>query len=340
MAKIVNFKKEISSENLIECVKCIRNSGIVIFPTETVYGIGANALDSCAVEKIFKAKGRKSDNPLIVLVSDEKMLEKIVQSINGIEKQLIEKFWPGPLTIIFDKKDIIPEVVSAKKSTIGVRIPGNEIARKLIHESGVPITAPSANLSGKLCVINAQDAKEDFDDKVDYIIDGGETEFGIESTIVRVENDVVNILRCGQVLPEEIERLGLQVSLNATPQMIPGKKNKHYQIEKEVWLITGTPEEKEEKVEQFIKKHTNMKIGILGSDELYNEIVKKQIEVDYITYGKRTDTDKIAKFLFQLLKKVTESEVNLFLIEGIEENKIGNVIMKKWKEICNGKYIE
>lgn len=183
-----NEEKEVKIEEIKEAANGIKEGKLVLFPTETVYGIGANALDTNAVQKIFVAKGRASDNPLIVHISNINMLEQIVENIGEIEKRLINKFWPGPLTIIFNRKseNIIPNSVTAGLNTVGVRMPSNEIARELIELSGVPIAAPSANVSGRPSGTNVQDIIEELDGKVHYIIDGGKTIIGLESTVIRV----------------------------------------------------------------------------------------------------------------------------------------------------------
>ena len=195
-----NEEKEVKIEEIKEAANGIKEGKLVLFPTETVYGIGANALDTNAVKKIFVAKGRASDNPLIVHISNINMLEQIVENIGEIEKRLINKFWPGPLTIIFNRKseNIIPNSVTAGLNTVGVRMPSNEIARELIELSGVPIAAPSANVSGRPSGTNVQDIIEELDGKVHYIIDGGKTIIGLESTVIRVIDKKIEILRPGK----------------------------------------------------------------------------------------------------------------------------------------------
>ena len=178
LSKYSNQTNGINEEEIQEAANEIKNGNLVLFPTETVYGIGANALDANAVEKIFIAKGRAQDNPLIVHVSNIKMVEEIVEEITELEKKLIENFWPGPLTIIFKRKsnEIIPDVVTANLDTVGIRMPSNLIAKELIEKSGVPIAAPSANVSGKPSGTNVEDIIEELDGKVAYILDAGSTD--------------------------------------------------------------------------------------------------------------------------------------------------------------------
>ena len=195
MSKYIDLSKTYNKENLKEAAKIIKNGGTVIFPTETVYGIGANGLDGTAVKKIFEAKGRPQDNPLILHVSSLDMIETIAKDITPLEYKLIEKFFPGPLTLILNKKDIVPNEVSASLDTIGVRMPSNEIAHDLIEMAGIPIAAPSANISGKPSGTIIDDIYDELNDKVDMIINGGETNIGLESTVIRVIDDKINILR-------------------------------------------------------------------------------------------------------------------------------------------------
>ncbi len=184
------MKKEI-----MEAAQIIKNGGIVLFPTETVYGIGANSLNDEAVKKIFIAKGRAQDNPLILHISDMDMLNKIAENITELEYKLMDAFWPGPFTIILNKKKNIANVATCFGDTVGVRMPSNKIAHDLIKEANLPIAAPSANVSGKPSGTNLQDIKEELQNKVDYIIDGGECDIGIESTVVRWIDGEVKILR-------------------------------------------------------------------------------------------------------------------------------------------------
>ena len=213
-----NESETINIDDIKQVAQGIREGKLALFPTETVYGIGANALDENAVKKIFIAKGRQSDNPLIVHISNINMLEQIVEDIGEIERKLINKFWPGPLTIIFNRKseNIIPNNVTAGLNTVGVRMPSNKIARTLIELSEVPIAAPSANVSGRPSGTNVQDIIEELDGKVDYIIDGGSTAIGLESTVIRVVNQKIEILRPGKITLEELESVVSTTNLSAS----------------------------------------------------------------------------------------------------------------------------
>lgn len=190
-----NWKKSTNTEELKIVCNLIKNGEIVIFPTETVYGIGANAYDEEAVGKIFMAKGRSLDNPLIVHIADKKTIHEIATDITTVEQKLIDHFMPGPFTLVLDKTDKIPSIVSAGLKTVAVRMPDNVIARGIITFSGVPIVAPSANISGRPSGTSVEDIRKELEGKVSAIVDGGETEIGLESTVVRVVNEVPHILR-------------------------------------------------------------------------------------------------------------------------------------------------
>ncbi len=190
-----NWKENINTEELKNVANLIKNGDIVVFPTETVYGIGANALDKNAVKKIFIAKGRPSDNPLIVHVANKQDIGRVALTPSAVEQKLIDAFMPGPITIILRKKDVIPDIVSAGLDTVGIRMPSNKIANKIISAAGVPIAAPSANISGKPSGTRLKDIRDELESKVSVMIDGGETEVGLESTVVKVENNIPIILR-------------------------------------------------------------------------------------------------------------------------------------------------
>ena len=206
MEKLLNLKNCKNYLKLRFPAEIIKNGGIVVFPTETVYGIGTNGLDKEAVERLYKIKERPLNKPISLLVSDFEMVEKVVKDISEIEYKIMKEFFPGPLTIILNKKDIVPEIVTSGGITVGIRMPDEETTRKLIKYAGVPIAAPSANISGKPSKIDVQDIIKEFGDKVDYYIDGGKSKIGIGSTIVKVEKNAIKILREGSISKEEIEK--------------------------------------------------------------------------------------------------------------------------------------
>ena len=190
-----NWEERTDTEELKIICNLIKNGEIVIFPTETVYGIGANAYDENAVGKIFIAKGRPSDNPLIVHLADKRKISEVAEELTNVEQELVDNFMPGPFTLIMKKKPIIPDIVTGGLDTVAVRIPDNIIARAIIQFSGVPIAAPSANISGKPSGTEIDDIRNELEGKVSAIVDGGKTQIGLESTVVKVENEIPIILR-------------------------------------------------------------------------------------------------------------------------------------------------
>ena len=205
--KYMDFKSNTNYTKLIEPAKIIKNGGIVVFPTETVYGIGANGLDENAVKKLYNIKQRPLNKPISLLVSNMDMVNQVAKDITELEYRLMEEFFPGPFTIILKKKEIVPDIVTANQDTVGIRMPAGEIARKLVEYANVPIATPSANISGKPSGTNFESVMRDFEGKVDFFIDGGKSELGISSTIVKVIDGVPHILRQGSITKEQIEKI-------------------------------------------------------------------------------------------------------------------------------------
>ena len=203
----LDFRNDIDYTKLKEPANIIKNGGIVIFPTETVYGIGTNGLDENAIRRLYEIKQRPLNKQISLLVNSIDMINKVTKDITELEYNLINKFFPGPLTIILKKKEIVPDIVTANLDTVGIRMPANEIALKLIEYTGVPIATPSANISGKPSGTNIKDIIKDFDSKADYIIDNGPSKIGLSSTIVQVINNVPHILRQGSISNEQIEEM-------------------------------------------------------------------------------------------------------------------------------------
>ncbi len=206
MSKYINFKNNIEYTKLKEVATAIKNGQVVVFPTETVYGIGTNGLDEKAIEKLYKLKKRPKNKPISLLVNNIDMINDIAEDITEIEYKLINKFMPGPLTIILKKKNKIPDILTANSSTVGIRIPENEIAIKLIEYAKVPLATSSANISGKSSGINLKNIMNDFNDDIDYYIDGGFSKIGIASTVVQVLDGIPHILREGVITIDEIKK--------------------------------------------------------------------------------------------------------------------------------------
>lgn len=337
MTKVFDFKKNININELEEAAKSIRDGKLVIIPTETVYGIGANALDSIAVDNIFKAKGRENDNPLIVHISDFSMLDDLVQNMNDMEKKLMDAFMPGPFTLILKKKNIIPNNVSANLDTVGIRMPSNKIAHELIKAAKVPIAAPSANISSKPSGTKVEDIIDEFADKVDSIIDGGESLVGLESTVVKVIDNIPTILRPGKITPENIIEIAgvckLSDNLFKKAEGVvesPGMKYKHYAPSSNCLLIFS-----ENNLDEIIKNNIVNNTLIIGSEENKNKFNCK-----YLSYGSKNNLDEISHNIFSLLRKADKYNPDLIIIEGVKKEGIGIAIMNRLIRAASYNYIE
>ena len=339
-----NWKEKTNTEELKIVCNLIRNGELVIFPTETVYGIGANALDENAVGKIFIAKGRPSDNPLIVHIADRTKVEEIAQDITEMEQILIDEFMPGPFTIILKRKPEVPDIVTAGLDTVAVRMPDNIIARAIIQFSGVPIAAPSANISGKPSGTSVEDIRAELEGKVSAIIDGGETEIGLESTVVKVVDEVPVILRPGKITPEDIEKVAGKVIIDSKvfEKVVeneevesPGMKYKHYAPETKCLLINYENElDQIFYLKQAIKEYDNdvVVIGFSGHKEkLYLP------EERFIDLGNRNDFEQIAKEIYSALRKADKIKAKVILIEGVPKQGIGIAIMNRLLRTCEYK---
>lgn len=349
MKELIDFKEKIDKDKLEEVCKSIKDGSVIVFPTETVYGIGANALDKSAVKKIFMAKNRPTDNPLIVHISNYDMLDKVVSNVTKYEKILMDKFWPGPLTIILPKKEEIPNIVTCNLDTVGVRMPSNKIAINIIEKSGVPIAAPSANISGKPSGTLVTDIVDELKDSVDYIIDGGISDIGLESTVVKLENDVVNILRPGAITKEDILSTGLNVVLDKhlfkdvqenEKVASPGMKHRHYAPKVKTILVYSNDEKKEyDRICDIINENNNKKIGILGFNENKEKYINKP-NVKFMCIGSKHDLNSVAKNVFTVLRKLDKYDLDLSIIEGVEKQGIGLAIMNRLTRACGYNVIE
>lgn len=318
-----------------EAGKVIRNGGTVAFPTETVYGLGANALDDEAVKKIFIAKGRPQDNPLIIHVST-KEISGLVKDVPEVAQKIIDKFWPGPLTVILEKKDIIPNVTSANLNTIGIRMPNSEIALKLIELAERPIAAPSANISGRPSPTEVERCVEDLNGRVDYIIGGESSNIGVESTIVDCTVNPPLVLRPGGITLEMLKEINPEIELDKALKSkpnddfkpkAPGMKYKHYAPNAHLKIIKGKNEKTieiiNEIVENYIEKGND--VAILTTNENLNKFNNGKV----ISLGSENDLKEIAKNLFEALRKCDDLRVQYILCQGFEENGVGLAIMNR-----------
>ncbi len=258
-------QNEISDEIMGKAAATIRSGGLVAFPTETVYGLGADGLNPAAVKRIYAAKGRPSDNPLILHISNLEMLKPIVQEITPMAKALMEKFWPGPLTMVFHKTELVPSETSGGLNTVAVRFPNHPLALRLIEKSKTPIAAPSANSSGRPSPTRAEHVLEDLDGKIDWILDGGACKIGVESTVVAVTDEVPVILRPGKITLEEIrevcgggeyDRHLIAEKDEVVVPRAPGMKYKHYAPKGQIEILSGTTEQIQAYIDAHDAAHT------------------------------------------------------------------------------------
>ena len=333
VAIIKDIKKDIKF--IEEAAEVVRAGGTVAFPTETVYGLGANALNEESVKKIFIAKGRPQDNPLIVHVSSND-ISSLVKEVPPIAQELINKFWPGPLTIILEKKDIIPNVTSANLNTIGIRMPNSEIALKLIELSERPIAAPSANISGRPSPTEVERCVEDLNGRVDYIIGGESSDIGVESTIIDCTVNPPMVLRPGgitlEMLREIDSNIDIDKALKSKPTAdlkpkAPGMKYRHYAPKAKLKIIKGNKEKTIEKINEIVQNYieNQKKVVILSTEELHDKFPLGKV----ITLGSEKNLNEVARNLFESLRKCDDLKVDFILCQAFEEDGVGLAIMNR-----------
>lgn len=334
--KIVKTEDGNEDEVIREAGEILKSGGLVAFPTETVYGLGGDALKEDAARRIYSAKGRPSDNPLIVHIADIGALDELACEIPDSAYKLADAFWPGPLTMIFKKKDIVPYGTTGGLDTVAIRMPSHPVAHRLIKDSGVYIAAPSANLSGRPSPTRAEHVIEDMDGRIDMIIDGGAIEIGIESTIVDVTCEVPMILRPGYVTADMIrdvlgdvcfdETVLAHTTVKGQPKA-PGMKYRHYAPKAELTIFEGENEKVVSKINELAVKYEydGLKVGILSSNE--NE--HKYAHGEVVVVGSRENEHEVAAHLFDVLRHFDHIDVDVILSEGFSEDSFGQAVMNR-----------
>ena len=342
MTPIFDWKNGIKDKELNTIIDLIKANEIVIVPTETVYGLAANGTSDEACKKIFIAKGRKQDNPLIIHVSDKEMINKITKERTPMEEKLINSFMPGPFTLILRKKKMICDVATCSGETVGIRMPNNKIIHEIIAKSGIPIAAPSANVSGRPSGTNIEDIYDEFDGKVSYFIDGGQCPIGIESTVVKVENEIPIILRPGFITEEDIKEVcgKVEISKNlfkvvAETEKVesPGMKYRHY-APKTQCIMINYDQNQINKINEILKenKSKGIKTCFLGFKE---DRPKIDIQDDlFIELGSRENLEVVSQNIFADLRKVDTLNCDQALIEGIKREELGLSIMNRLVRAC------
>lgn len=328
-----------------EAGELLKAGSLVAFPTETVYGLGANALDEKAAAKIYAAKGRPSDNPLIIHIADMESLPLITEEIPEEAVKLAEKFWPGPLTMVMKKSAAVPFGTTGGLNTVAVRMPSHPIALEMIRHGGGYIAAPSANTSGRPSPTLAAHVADDMDGIIPMILDGGAVGIGIESTIVDLTDDIPTILRPGFITKEMLEEVvgevqidkGLEADAKVAPKA-PGMKYRHYAPKAELIIVEGSSKVVIEKINALAKENEANGIctGIIGTEEtvaLYERGIVKSM-------GTRTDELSISSQLYRILREFDESDAKVIYSESFEQGAMGSAIMNRLLKAAGHKIVE
>ena len=326
---------EIDEEVILRAGDIIKNGGLVAFPTETVYGLGGDALQAESSRKIYAAKGRPSDNPLIVHIADMEHLPYICKEVPKTMKVLAENFWPGPLTMIVEKSDAVPYETTGGLDTVAIRMPDHAVALEFIKAAGGYIAAPSANASGRPSPTLAAHVREDLDGRIDMIIDGGEVGIGVESTIVDLTVEPPMILRPGYITREMLERVLGQVDADTTimsgtdkkAPKAPGMKYRHYAPHGEMTIVEGDMEDVIRTInEEVCKAASNgQRTGVLCTDETLSRIRADVIK----NAGSRSDEHEIARNIYRILREFDEERVDVIFSEGFSEDGFGQAVMNR-----------
>ena len=330
------LKKDEPLESQLEsAVKLLRQGEVVAFPTETVYGLGADGLNGEACRKIFTAKGRPADNPLILHISEKEEIRPLTSGLSPMAEKLMEAFWPGPMTLIVPKSEIIPEVVTAGQETVAVRFPSDPVARALIRLTGRPLAAPSANKSGKPSPTNAQDVLQDMDGIIGGIVDGGACDIGVESTIIDTTGTVPVILRPGGITEEMIQEAMGEVELD--PGLVrpdqkpkaPGMKYRHYAPKAPMVLIEG-PEAGLGVIRAAIMAEAwGLKVGVLALDATVQHLPHT---ASLVICDAGKDMEDLAENLYTELREFDRQQVDIILGEGVPTQGLGLAIMNRMRK--------
>ena len=309
--------------------------GLVAFPTETVYGLGGNALDPASSAKIYEAKGRPSDNPLIVHIADMEDLARIADPVPPIAHHLAETFWPGPLTMILHKKDLVPKATTGGLDTVAVRMPSHPAALDLIRFGGGFVAAPSANISGKPSPTKASHVAEDLDGRIDVIIDGGDVGIGLESTIVDLTEEVPVILRPGYISLEMLREVIGEVRMDeallkkeaAGPPKAPGMKYRHYAPRAPLTIVQGSTQAVTARINELVQRccECGEKAGIIATDETSSEYPEGIV----VSIGTRKDERTIAAHLYNTLRRFDSMDVSVIYSEAFDTPLMGQAIMNR-----------
>ena len=328
-------EKQIDQKVMAEAGEVIRRGGLVAFPTETVYGLGGDAMNPQASARIYAAKGRPSDNPLIVHIADLEALEQIAAPVPKEAYALAERFWPGPLTMILAKKDCVPNETTGGLSTVAIRMPDHPIALELIRVAKTGIAAPSANLSGRPSPTKAEHVKADLDGRIDMILDGGPSKIGLESTIVDLSTDMPMILRPGYIPIESIREVTGRAEYDPAilrgieskqAPKAPGMKYKHYAPKGELTIVSG----EQEAVTSYIREQISRRAGAERIGVIATQETCAMYEADLVcNVGPSEDEEAIARHLYSVLRAFDEAQIDRIYSEAFRGERIGQAIMNR-----------
>ncbi len=351
ITRIMDVSSEpLNMEYIKEASEILRNGGLVAFPTETVYGLGGDATDKEASRKIYAAKGRPSDNPLIVHIAKFSQLEAISTDLPENAKKLADAFWPGPLTMVVNKNEVVPYETTGGLDTVAVRMPNNPIALALIEESGCMIAAPSANTSGRPSPTKASHVYEDLSGKIEAILDGGSVDIGLESTIVDLTEDVVTILRPGYINMDMLREVVGEVRMDpgivyndkgttsgARPKA-PGMRYKHYAPKGDLTIISGEEDVVVSTINQMTKEALakGQRVGVIATSESADRYTDGHV----LVIGDRADEGSIAHNLYDILRQFDEIGVDVIYSESFATPKMGQAIMNRLLKAAGQKTIE
>ena len=345
----------------------LRVGDLVAIPTETVYGLGANGLAADAMDRIYAAKGRPSDNPLILHVCDQSMVHRLVRHITPLEQTLMDTFWPGPLTITFEKSALVPERATGGLSRVALRCPAHEVCREMIRIAGVPIAAPSANRSGRPSPTTAEAVLHDMKGRIHAVVDAGPCEIGVESTVVQVEDDTIIILRPGGVTKEMLEMVADHVVYDTAlhdpteAPKAPGMKYRHYAPDMPVQVVVGSSEAVVKSIESSINSDVCKRIGLFLSQQTWDILIEAlgikpttisedthvthlasfgvgadTQEIIGMIYGETAEPVSLANQLYEGLLAFNEKDVDLLIVEGCKKEGLGVAVMNRLEKASGG----
>lgn len=318
-----------TQSSIIEAARLLNQQQVVAFPTETVYGLGADATDESAVQHIFEAKGRPADNPLIVHVANGDQVKELVPEIPPLARKLMDEFWPGPLTLVLQSNGTAASNVTAGLSTIGIRMPDHPLALALLRAAGKPLAAPSANRSGKPSPTTAQHVYQDLNGRIAGILDGGPTGVGVESTVLDCTTEIPVILRPGGITKEDLEEILPQVMIDPAladekhQPKSPGMKYTHYAPEAPLWLIDGEDEFFQRQLNQLMED--GQRVGVIASDQLAEKLDYQLL----IRCGSRNNLNQVAERLYGALREFKKADIDVILCESFPETGVGAAIMNR-----------